>query len=131
MIIRFEDLPKVANQVMNALHEDEVELINQLYDACMEGDKEKVDKLLELLLYDIEEHFSTEEELMRESEFFAYPMDKAEHDRMREEVRRIYELWKDKRDPKIISSLIKDRFVPWLFLHISTFDNTTAFYVGD
>ncbi|GBC88555.1 Bacteriohemerythrin [bacterium HR13] len=131
MVIKKTDLPQVANSIMNALHEDEIEIINELYQACQEGNVEKIDELMDLLLYDIEDHFSTEEELMREAEFFAYPMHKAEHDGMRKEVKALMESWKKNREAQEISNFIKDRLVPWLMLHIARWDSTTALHLGD
>ncbi|ADO45970.1 hemerythrin-like metal-binding protein [Hydrogenobacter thermophilus TK-6] len=131
MVIKRADLPQVANSIMNALHEDEIEIINELYEACQKGNMERIDELMELLLYDIEEHFLTEEELMREAEFFAYPMHKAEHDGMRKEVKALMESWKKNREAQEISNFIKDRLVPWLILHIARWDSTTAIHLGD
>lgn len=131
MVIKKTDLPQVANSIMNALHEDEIEIINELYQACQKGNVEKIDELMDLLLYDIEDHFSTEEELMREAEFFAYPMHKAEHDSMRKEVKALMESWKKNRQAQEISNFIKDRLVPWLMLHIARWDSTTALHLGD
>ena len=131
MVIKKTDLPQVANSIMNALHEDEIEIINELYQACQKGNVEKIDELMDLLLYDIEDHFSTEEELMREAEFFAYPMHKAEHDGMRKEVKALMESWKKNRQAQEISNFIKDRLVPWLMLHIARWDSTTALHLGD
>jgi len=131
MLIKKTDLPQVANSIMNALHEDEIEIINELYSACQEGNKEKINQLMELLVYDIEEHFSTEEALMREGEFFAYPMHKAEHDMMRQEVRALRENWKKNTNPQEISDFIKERLIPWLMLHIARWDSTTAIHLGD
>ncbi|QWK19103.1 MAG: hemerythrin family protein [Hydrogenobacter thermophilus] len=131
MVIKKTDLPQVANSIMNALHEDEIEIINELYQACQKGNVEKIDELMDLLLYDIEDHFSTEEELMREAEFFAYPMHKAEHDGMRKEVKALMESWKKNREAQEISNFIKDRLVPWLMLHIARWDSTTALHLGD
>lgn len=34
MLIKIQELPKVANELFNALHEDEVQIINELYIAC-------------------------------------------------------------------------------------------------
>lgn len=92
---------------------------------------EEVDKLMDLLLYDIEDHFSTEEELMREAEFFAYPMHKAEHDSMRKDIEELYNKWKSSRDCVEIVRFLKEKFVPWLVLHISRWDSTTAMHIGD
>ncbi len=131
MVLNFKDLPKVANELFNALHEDEVEIINELYSACEKGDLQEVDRLMEVLLYDVEEHFSTEEELMREAEFFAYPMHKAEHDSMRRDIKSLYESWKGSRDVKQIMDFIKEKLIPWLMLHIARWDSVTAMHIGD
>ncbi|RMH80554.1 MAG: bacteriohemerythrin [Acidobacteria bacterium] len=131
MVLKKTELPQVANSIMNALHEDEIEIINELYQACHEGNIEKIDQLMDLLIYDIEDHFSTEEELMKESDFFAYPMHKAEHDGMRKEVKALYESWKKNRKTEDISNFIKNRLVPWLLLHIARWDSTTAIHLGD
>ncbi|MEZ0361815.1 MAG: hemerythrin family protein [Hydrogenobacter sp.] len=131
MIMKKTDLPQVANSIMNALHEDEVEIINELYKACEENDMVKIDQMMELLLYDIEEHFSTEEELMREGDFFAYPMHKAEHDSMRKEVNALRDSWKKNKRAEEISDFIKNRLIPWLLLHIARWDSTTALHLGD
>ncbi|MFN3975806.1 MAG: bacteriohemerythrin [Aquificaceae bacterium] len=131
MLIKIQDLPRVANELFNALHEDEVQIINELYAACEKGHTQEVDKLMDLLLYDIEDHFSTEEELMREAEFFAYPMHKAEHDSMRKDIEELYKSWKSSRDCAEIKRFLKEKLVPWLVLHISRWDSTTAMHIGD
>jgi hemerythrin len=125
------ELPQVANALMNAIHEEEMDIINELYDACLREDGEKVEPLLEFLLAHAEDHFLTEEELMREAEFFAYLMHKAEHDSMRKELKLLWEKWKREKSPIDISSFIENRLVPWLLLHIARWDSTTALHLGD
>ncbi len=131
MLIRPQDLPKVANDLFNAIHEDEVNIINELYLACQKRDLKETDRLMDLLLQDIEEHFSTEEDLMREAEFFAYPMHKAEHDSMRKDIKDLYNRWKASKDFEEVMKFLKEKLVPWLFLHISRWDSTTAMHIGD
>ncbi|SHK46143.1 hemerythrin domain-containing protein [Thermocrinis minervae] len=125
------EFPKVANAIMNALHEDEVEIIEELLQACKEGSVNRVDQLMDELFQDMEIHFSTEEEMMREFEFFAYPMHKAEHDSMRKEFKEFYTTWKENKDVGRVESFLKDRFIPWLLLHIARWDSTTAMHLGD
>ncbi len=130
-MLELKDLPKVANELFNALHEDELQLIRELYISCEKDNLEEVDRLMDLLLYDVEDHFSTEEELMREAEFFAYPMHKAEHDSMRKEIKELYSSWKSGRNTKDIMHFLKERLIPWLLLHISRWDSVTAMHIGD
>ncbi len=131
MLIKPGEIQMVANMFMNAIHEDEIEIINQLYEFLRKGDLEGADRLMEELLVDLEEHFSTEEELMREADFFGYPMHKAEHDNMRKEFRSIYESWKDSKDPRRVMNFLKDKLVPWLKLHVAQWDSVTAMHIGD
>ncbi len=131
MLVDVKEIQKVSNMFMNAIHEDEIELLNKLYDALKEGDRERADSLMDEFLQDVEEHFSTEEALMREAEFFAYPMHKQEHDMMRKEVARIHERWKESKDPQEVIKFLEEVFVPWLKLHVATMDSVTAIHIGD
>jgi len=130
-MLELKDLPKVANELFNALHEDELQLIRELYISCEKDNLEEVDRLMDLLLYDVEDHFSTEEELMSEAEFFAYPMHKAEHDSMRKEIKELYSSWKSEKNTKEIMHFLKESLIPWLLLHISRWDSVTAMHIGD
>ncbi len=127
MLLGIDKLPKVANELFNALHEDEAQIIEELYQACQRENLQEIDRLMELLIYDVEDHFSTEEELMREAEFFAYPMHKAEHDSMRRDIKNLYDNWKIGKNVKEIEK----KMVPWLLLHISRWDSITAIHIGD
>ncbi|RMH07678.1 MAG: bacteriohemerythrin [Aquificota bacterium] len=131
MVVSLNQIPKVANALFNELHEEEVDIVNELYNACEKQDVAEADKLMDLLFYHLEEHFSTEERLMREAGFFAYPMHKAEHDSMRKAFGELYERWKSEKDTKAVMDFIKERFVPWFILHIATFDTATAMHIGD
>ncbi len=131
MLLGIDKLPKVANDIFNALHEDEIQIIEDLYVACQKEEYQEIDRLMDLLLYDIEDHFSTEEALMKEAEFFAYPMHKAEHDSMRKDIKNLYENWKSSKNPKEIAVFLEEKLVPWLLLHISRWDSVTAMHIGD
>ena len=131
MLVNVSEVQKVANMFMNAIHEDEIELLNRLYDALKGGNLDEADSLMDEFIQDVEEHFSTEEALMREAEFFAYPMHKQEHDMMRKEVERIHREWKETKDPSAVIKFLEEVFVPWLKLHVATMDSVTAIHIGD
>ncbi|MEJ5339242.1 MAG: bacteriohemerythrin [Aquificaceae bacterium] len=130
-MLELKDLPKVANELFNTLHEEELEIIRELYSACEKGKRDEVDRLMDILLYDVEDHFSTEEDLMKEAEFFAYPMHKAEHDSMRKDLKALYLSWKSSGDMREVKDFIEERLIPWLLLHISRWDSVTAVHIGD
>ncbi|MDQ7081938.1 MAG: hemerythrin domain-containing protein [Aquificota bacterium] len=131
MLIGPKDIQKVPNMFMNAVHEDEIEIINRLYEALKKGDLQEADKLMDELLVDLEDHFSTEEELMRESDFFGYPMHKAEHDNMRRDFKAVYDFWKETKQPSAVMKFLEEKMVPWLKLHVAQWDSVTAQHIGD
>ena len=83
MLLELKDIQQVSNAVMNMLHEEEIEIVNNFHDAVIAKDIEKIDELLPVLEFDVEDHFSTEEEMMEESKFYAAGIHKAEHDTTR------------------------------------------------
>ena len=131
MLIKPGDIQKVGNLLIDAVHEEEIRVLNELYEALIKKDLKKSDELMDELLVDLEDHFSTEEELMREFEFFAYPMHKAEHDQMRKRFKEIYDLWKKNKDFELVIKFLKEELVPWLKSHVARWDNTTAQQLGD
>ncbi|WP_457600462.1 bacteriohemerythrin [Hydrogenivirga sp.] len=131
MLIKPNDIQKVANMFFNAVHEDEIDLVNQLYDALKANKVQEADKLMDELMVDVEDHFSTEEALMKEADFFGYPMHKADHDKMRKELKQVYGEWKEKKDPKKVIDFLENKLAPWLKLHVAQWDSVTAMHIGD
>ncbi|GAB6065657.1 bacteriohemerythrin [Aquifex pyrophilus] len=131
MLIKPGDIQKVGNLLMDAVHEEEIRVLNELYEALTKGDIEASDRLMDELLVDLEDHFTTEEELMREFEFFAYPMHKAEHDQMRQRFKEVYDKWKKEKNPESVIRFLKEEMVPWLRSHVARWDSTTAAQLGD
>ena len=131
MLVKPDQIQKVANMFMNAVHEDEIDLINELYEKLKAGNLEEADKLMDELLADLEDHFSMEEELMKEADFFGYPMHKAEHDNMRKDFKKVYDEWKKEKSPRKVMAFLEEKLVPWLKLHVAQWDSVTAMHIGD
>jgi len=131
MLIELKDIQKVSNAIMNLLHEEELKIINDFHDAALAKDLDKIDELFKVVQYDIEDHFSTEEEMMEESKFYAMQIHKSEHDTMRKKIEQLQEDWKNNRDPKEIVRFLEEEFKHWLVLHISRWDSETAMHLGD
>ncbi len=131
MLIELKDIQKVSNAIMNLLHEEELKIINDFHDAALAKDLDKIDELFKVVQYDIEDHFSTEEEMMEESKFYAMQIHKSEHDTMRKKIEQLHEDWKNNRNPKEIVRFLEEEFKHWLVLHISRWDSETAMHLGD
>jgi len=69
MLIEKDAVQQVANEVMNMLHEEEIEIFNAFHDAILARDIEKIDELFKVVLFDVEDHFSTEEQMMEENNY--------------------------------------------------------------
>ncbi|MDF1874250.1 hemerythrin family protein [Sulfurimonas sp. SAG-AH-194-I05] len=131
MLLAVKDVQKVSNMEMNMLHEEEIEIINAFHDAAVAKDIEKVDEIFKAVEFDVEDHFSTEEQMMEESGFFAAGIHKAEHDTMRKKIKNLKENWDRDKDPKAIQHFLEDEFKHWIVLHVARWDSETAMALGD
>ncbi len=131
MLIQARDIQQVSNAMMNMLHEEEIEIINDFHDAVLHRDMEKIDELFKVVQFDVEDHFSTEEEMMEQSKFYAFQMHKSEHDTMRKKLQDLQKQWELSKEPQALQSFLEDEFKHWLVLHISRWDSETAMHIGD
>ena len=131
MLLRKEDVQQVSNDVMNMLHEEEIEIINDFHDAVLAKDIEKIEELFPVVEFDVEDHFSTEEEMMEQSQFYAAQIHKAEHDTLRGKLKKVKEHWIANKDPKEIKRFLEDDFKHWMVLHVARWDAETAMHIGD
>ncbi|WP_309500276.1 hemerythrin family protein [Sulfurovum sp.] len=131
MLIKISDVQQVSNLMMNMLHTEEIEIVNDFHDAVLAKDIEKIDELFHVLLYDIEDHFSTEEDMMEESQFYAAQIHKSEHDSMRKKVKELHANWEKNKDPEAVKIFLEGDFKSWLVLHVARWDAETAMHLGD
>ncbi len=131
MLIADKDIQQVSNDMMNILHEEEIRIINEFHDAVVAKDREKIDELFKVVQFDVEDHFSTEEAMMEESNFYAMQMHKSEHDTMRKKLNQLQASWESNREPEEIQRFLEDEFKHWLVLHVARWDSETAMHLGD
>jgi hemerythrin len=131
MLIKTTDVQQVSNAMMNMLHQEEIEIINDFHDAVLAKDIDKIDELFKVVQFDVEDHFSTEEEMMEESKFYAMQMHKSEHDTVRKKLEDLQKNWDTNKEPEAIQDFLENEFKHWLVLHISRWDSETAMHVGD
>ncbi|WP_418641368.1 hemerythrin family protein [Sulfurimonas sp. ST-27] len=131
MLIESKDVLQVSNAMMNILHEEEIEIINNFHDAVLAKDIKKIDELFQVVLFDVEDHFTTEEDMMEESNFYAMQMHKSEHDTMRGKIKDLLEEWNENKDPQAIQTFLEEEFKHWIVLHVARWDSETAMHIGD
>jgi len=131
MLIAPNEVQQVSNAMMNMLHDEEIEIVNSFHDAVLAKDIDKIDELFKVLQFDIEDHFTTEEDMMEESKFYAAQIHKAEHDTMREKVKDIQADWDKNKDPAAVQEFLEGEFKKWIVLHVARWDAETAMHIGD
>jgi len=131
MLMKKTDVQQVSNVMMNMLHEEEIDIINDFHDAAVAKNIEKVDELFKVVHFDVEDHFTTEEEMMEQSKFYALQMHKSEHDTMRKKLKYLQKEWDENKNPSAIQTFLENEFKHWIILHISRWDSETAMHLGD
>ena len=126
MLIQAREIPPVANDMMNMLHEDEVEVVNRFHDAVIARDINKIDELFDEVISDVEVHFATEETMMETANYEFAAIHKGDHDTMRVKLKDLHERWKILKGPKEVKGFLEKDFKSWFKLHISKWDSDTA-----
>ncbi len=135
MLLDISQIPRVALERMNKVHEEEIKILNQLYEAIEEfqkgeGSLEDIDKKFEEFFQDVLKHFSSEQEMMEQYNFFAYPMHRGEHDMVLGQLHNLKKRWEKEKNPELIKSYVEKEFLPWLMNHIQTMDTVTAHFLS-
>jgi len=132
MLIKENEIPRVALDDMNEVHDVEIEIVNKLYDAIMKSeDIAEISKYFDEFLNDVINHFTFEQDLMEKYNFFAYPIHRAEHDRVLYELKSLEKMLKEKGDIKTVKDYLENVFKPWIINHVQTMDTVTAMYLSN
>lgn len=129
MLIQEREVQKVTNDIMNMLHEDELEVINELHDAVLAKDIEKADELFKNLISEVEVHFKTEEDMMEQAAYPNLGMHKSDHDLMREKLKKYHERWEILKSPKELRGFLEKDFKKWYTQHVTKWDSQTAIHL--
>jgi len=132
MLIKEDEIPRVALNDMNNVHAVEIEIVNKLYDAIVKNeDIAEILKYFDEFLDDVINHFTFEQGLMEKYNFFAYPVHRAEHDRVLYELKSLEKILKEKGDIKTVIDYLENVFKPWIINHVQTMDTVTAMYLSN
>jgi hemerythrin len=129
--IDLDRLPRLPVPFMNTDHAQEARLLNEL-DAALavhrrgEGALGSVVEKLSLLAVHMRDHFLREESMMREAHFPAYPVHKAEHDRVLAEMNAEARAFREQGDAERLGRYLHDRLPAWFSDHVRTMDLVTA-----
>ncbi len=126
-----QDVPKVELAFMNADHAEATKIINGLLTLLESNppDTTKISTVFEQLLQHNREHFSREEEQMRQFDFPPYPVHKHEHDIVLAEMEAELGAWSEAHDLDRIKHYTRTTLLNWFVNHIATMDTITARYI--
>ncbi len=135
MLINKENLPLVAEDFMNEVHYEDIDLINTLYKHILEFIKEESieNKMLVINTYKqwyshTVNHFKGEEKKMLELNFPPYIVHKSEHDNCLQRMVYILDSFKKDNNIKQLKEYLENDVTTWLINHIQTMDTVTAMF---
>jgi len=108
---------------MNVIHEHEIFLLNDLLNSIDKN--ENVKEKFDVFFDDVKNHFTFEENLMDEYNFFAKIPHKMEHDRI---IKELTAIQNSNLTNQELKEYFEEYFIPWLENHIKTIDTVTAGY---
>lgn len=137
-MFNLEDLPKVALEVLNQLHAEEVEMINQLaavLETRLERSKDPTgssiveSKLAEFTAH-VERHFELEESNMQRTAYPGFSEHQAEHALVREQLQSLVQTWLTADDAGALHGFFQVELPLWFVDHVGRFDTPTAEHVA-
>jgi len=130
-MINQSDLPLVSLACMNEVHFEEIAIVNTLLEELeKKADFEVISKSLENLLQHMQEHFASEEKLMKEFQYPTLNLHKSDHDKVLNALRYTEMQWRNKKDLDALREYIEDDVVVWLDQHIKAMDTPMADYMS-
>lgn len=131
-----DELPRVALPAMNAVHEEEIDMLNEILVLLPQAGtyaeaRHALDLRLQEFLEHLHAHFAGEEERMRRHGFPVYPIHKGEHDRVHAELEQVIDDWHRKGDLPALRYYLYEVFPAWMFQHIGSMDRVTALFLAE
>ena len=134
-VVDLDKIPQVPLAFVNDDHREEARLLNELADA-VRGHRdgrvavETVIHRLEALFDHTREHFAREEDAMRRTGFPPYPMHKAEHDRVLEDMESEAQHFRETGDTARLRTYVREAVPGWFVSHIQSMDAVTAGFIS-
>lgn len=133
MLIDKNNLPLVAEDFMNDVHYEDVDIINELHTKAVifkenttEENKQELIACYEKWFDHTVKHFKGEEAMMLQLRFPPYMMHKGEHDRCLEYMDYILKNFQSNNDIEVVLAYLEVDLLNWLINHIQTMDTVTA-----
>jgi hemerythrin len=136
MLINKESLPLVAMEFMNAVHLEDVDIINKVFELILiyennplQENKQKLTNVYKEWINHTIKHFKGEEIMMEEKQFPPYHVHKREHQYALNKMNEIFQKWETTQDIQVLKIYFIEELIPWLTKHIQTMDTVTAMFL--
>jgi len=125
------DLSLIANDEINAIHLEEVELLNALILLVNGGeDSEAITTTFQTFIDHMQAHFAYEEGLMKGSGYGMFSIHQAEHYKVLNEARYNFMDWNSAKDIQRLREYFSEDLVAWYDQHVDAMDKPMAEFLN-
>lgn len=133
-IISINEIDTMSLHQMQETHEREIQILNEIAElaTAYQKDDEILDDLenkITQYIYHVQDHFQSEEELMKQHGDPTFEMHKMAHDLFLADINYAKMIWTKNGDLDKILSVVR-KAPEWLISHVNTVDKPTADYLG-
>lgn len=125
-MIKTDELPSLPIESMNIIHQEELAFLNALIERTEKDNMQGVSTAFDALLKHMQQHFKSEEKIMREAQYPSFRMHKADHDKVLNEARYVEMEWRNRKNVDALREYLEEDIVPWLEQHIKAMDTPMA-----
>ena len=118
----------VKVKIIDEQHENIANTVNDIHDSFKTQKTEEIKNLMTKLLEELEIHFETEENLMKENRFHGYITHKLEHDRFYNQI--LQSADKFKKNIESLDEEQLERIRRWFFNHIEINDKKCGTFLN-
>ncbi len=130
-MINKSDLSLIENEEINAIHLEEVDILNDLILLVNSGeDREEITKVFQVFIDHMQEHFAYEEGLMKSSGYAMYSIHQAEHYKVLNEARYNFMDWNSAKDIERLREYFGEDLVAWYDQHVDAMDKPMADFLN-
>ena len=127
-LIELSTEESVKVKIIDEQHENIANTVNDIHSSLKAQKTDAVNNLLTKFLEELETHFETEENLMKENRFQGYITHKLEHDRFYNQI--LQSTDKYKKDAESFNEEQLDRIKRWFFNHIEINDKKCGTFLN-
>lgn len=129
-LLNNEDIPQVAMDAMNDVHQEELHIVNHVNAAILANDPTKISQLCQEWLEHTKAHFAKENTMMEKYNFPAYHCHFEEHVEALQLLESVITSWNDDNDLENLTQYIRNVWPEWYVTHISTMDTVTSIFIN-